>query len=303
MRALVPLATLVLTSLLLANAKPIAVPSEIDSSVYDLNDAGEPDWVAIKAYEDSKKYFHEPGSHAPGSDDMLGHYDTRYFGELLSYESKRDTQVHMVRAYLEIFQELGIETWIAHGTLLGWWWNGKACLTEIIITMLPWDWDIDTQISESTLKYLATNLNHTFHTYTAATSAVHNDPVTRTYLLDVNSQWEERERGDGFNIIDARWIDVHSGLYIDITAVSETDPDVLPGLLSCKNLHRYQVKDLYPMRETMYEGVLAKVPYNYDLILVEEYREEALVRTEFEGHVWDASKKEWVKQPESRAES
>ena len=149
--------------------------------------------------------------------------------------------------------------------------------------MLPWDWDIDTQISESTLAYLARNLNHTLHTYTAASSTLHNDPVTRTYLLDVNSQWEERERGDGFNIIDARWIDVHSGLYIDITALSETDPDALPGLLSCKNLHRYQVKDLYPMRETMYEGVLAKVPYNYDLVLVEEYHEDALVRTEFEG--------------------
>ncbi|MCJ1399118.1 hypothetical protein MMC11_002320 [Xylographa trunciseda] len=285
MRILLPLTTLLSTSALLADAAPIAAPSEIDTSVYELNEAGEPDWAAIKAYEDSKKYFHEPGS-----DDLLGHYDTRYFGELLSYERKRDTQVHMMRAYLDTFQQMGIETWIAHGTLLGWWWNGK---------MLPWDWDIDTQISESTLKYLAENLNHTLHTYTAASSTLHNDPITRTYLLDVNSQWKERERGDGFNIIDARWIDVHSGLYIDITALSETNPDVLPGLLSCKNLHRYQVKDLYPMRETMYEGVVAKVPYNYDLVLVDEYHEDALVTTEFEGHVWDPTTKEWIRAQES----
>lgn len=149
--------------------------------------------------------------------------------------------------------------------------------------MLPWDWDIDTQISEGTLKYLATNLNHTRHTYSAASSSLHNNDITRTYLLDVNPHWAERSRGDGFNIIDARWIDVQSGLYIDITALSEIHSDVLRGMLSCKNLHRYDLKDLYPMRETMYEGVVAKVPYNYDLVLINEYREDALVTTEFEG--------------------
>jgi hypothetical protein len=32
----------------------------------------------------------------------------------------------MVRAYLGFFREKGLETWIAHGTLLGWWWNGAV---------------------------------------------------------------------------------------------------------------------------------------------------------------------------------
>jgi hypothetical protein len=32
----------------------------------------------------------------------------------------------MTRAYLNFFREQGLETWIAHGTLLGWWWNGKV---------------------------------------------------------------------------------------------------------------------------------------------------------------------------------
>ena len=149
--------------------------------------------------------------------------------------------------------------------------------------MLPWDWDIDTQVSGSTLEYLGTHLNRTMHTYTAASSSSHNDPVTRTYLLDVNPFAAERDRGDGFNIIDARWIDVHNGLYIDITGLSETYPDVQPGVWSCKNFHRYKVTDLYPMRETTYEGVIAKVPYAYDRILLEEYEEKALVTTLFEG--------------------
>lgn len=67
------------------------------------------------------KYFHEPGG-----TDLSNHYDSRYEHGVLSYEEKQDTQVHMMRAYLDFFRKNGIETWLAHGTLLGWWWNGKV---------------------------------------------------------------------------------------------------------------------------------------------------------------------------------
>jgi len=225
------------------------------------------------------KYFHEPGG-----DDILGHYDIRYFHGVVSYEERTDTLHHMIRAYLNTFREKGIETWIAHGTLLGWWWNGK---------MLPWDWDLDTQVSGSTLEYLGKNLNRTMHKYVSD-----DKTVKREYLLDVNPWIFERERGDGFNIIDARWIDIRNGLYVDITGLSETHPDISPGVWSCKNYHRYQTKDIYPMRESVYEGVPAKIPYAYDKILSEEYQHKAMVVTHFEGHRWDIDRKEWVKEEE-----
>lgn len=85
------------------------------------------------------------------------------------------------------------------------------------------------------------------------------------------------------NVIDARWIDTRNGLFIDITGLSETRPDAYPGVLSCKNYHHYRVTDLYPMRTTTFEGVEAKVPYAYDKILIEEYHEKALTKTEYEG--------------------
>lgn len=69
------------------------------------------------------KYFHEPGGN-----DLANHYDSRYEHGILSYEDKQDTQVHMMRAYLDFFKKNNIETWLAHGTLLGWWWNGKVRL-------------------------------------------------------------------------------------------------------------------------------------------------------------------------------
>ena len=76
---------------------------------------------------DRNKYFHEPGGHTSDEDDpRLGHYDTRYFHGLVTLEERTETLTHMMRAYLSVFQKLGLETWLAHGTLLGWWWNGKV---------------------------------------------------------------------------------------------------------------------------------------------------------------------------------
>lgn len=68
------------------------------------------------------KYFHEPGG-----DDIMGHYDIRYYQGVVSDDVRIDTLKHMTRAYLNFFREHGLETWIAHGTLLGWWWNGQVC--------------------------------------------------------------------------------------------------------------------------------------------------------------------------------
>ena len=81
--------------------------------------------------ENAYKYFHEAGPHQPGDNEQLGHYDARFFQGKLREEEKRDIQVHMVRAYLDTFRQLGLEAWIAHGTLLGWWWNRSVRPSDI----------------------------------------------------------------------------------------------------------------------------------------------------------------------------
>lgn len=63
-------------------------------------------------------------------DEPLAHYDRRYFSGIVTDAERTDTQVHMVRAYLSFFRERKLETWIAHGTLLGWWWNGKVAFEQ-----------------------------------------------------------------------------------------------------------------------------------------------------------------------------
>ncbi|KAF2205433.1 hypothetical protein GQ43DRAFT_362392 [Delitschia confertaspora ATCC 74209] len=261
-------------TLLFQNAIAQSLVSDESSSLIKRDEAP-------KEQEDPtlNKYFHEPGG-----DNNLGHYDARYFHGIVSYEERTDTQLHMIRAYLKFFTDQGLDTWIAHGTLLGWWWNGK--MTQ----RLPWDWDMDTQVSGATLDYLGQHFNRSVHHYVSD-----DEKVKREYLLDVNPWIWERERGDGMNVIDARWIDVRNGLFIDITGLSETKPDSSPGVWSCKNYHRYRTSDLYPMRESIFEGVPAKIPYAYDKILTEEYQQKALVLTEYQGHIWDPSQKEWIK--------
>lgn len=246
------------------------------------------------------KYFHEPGQ-----SDELGHYDIRYFKEKVSYEERGHTLHHLIRSYLTVTREHNIETWIAHGTLLGWWWNGK---------IMPWDWDLDVQVSAATLTWLGENYNMTTHSYNATDAEGAEE--TREYLLDINPNHVERVRGDGQNVIDGRWIDVRNGLFIDITGLSETNPSTQPGMWSCKNFHRYHTRDLYPLRESVFEGVPALVPYSFDKILTDEYSARALTKTLHQGYVvlstawrkvanenrhrWIPEQKEWVKQANLR---
>ncbi|PNP41026.1 hypothetical protein TGAMA5MH_06894 [Trichoderma gamsii] len=219
------------------------------------------------------KYFIEPGGSL-----ALGHYDKRFFKAEIPYGEHRDVLRQLVRSYLTTLHEHGVETWLAHGTLLGWWWNGQ---------IMPWDYDLDVQVSNNTMQWLGDNMNRTEHTHEF-------NGNSKTYLLDINPHHVDIDRGDGMNIIDARWIDTTNGMFIDITGVREREAD-RPGVWSCKNKHRYGSQDLWPMRVTEFEGVKARIPYNFEQILRDEYGDKSLVVEEFQNHRWNHDISEWVK--------
>lgn len=226
------------------------------------------------------KYFHEPVGHELGADDRLGHYDVRYFHGMVTDEERSESLHHMVIAYLDFFRHNDLETWIAHGTLLGWWWNGQ---------LLPWDWDVDTQVLDTTLARLAQEFNRTVISYVSA-----NGNFKREYLLDINPWAYFRDRGPGHNIIDARWIDLSNGLYVDITALSRFNPTDEPYTWECKNHHKYNTTDLYPLRHTKFEGTPALVPYSYQELLLEEYSTKSLTRTNYQNHTWNPVTGQWI---------
>ncbi|KAK8148830.1 hypothetical protein G3M48_009040 [Beauveria asiatica] len=251
----------------------------------------------------SPKYFREPG----GSLARM-HYDLRYFKGEAAYDDRQSHLRDLVRSYLDVMRSKGVETWLAHGTLLGWWWNAR---------IMPWDYDLDVQVSNGTMDWLASNLNGTTHEYAsgeerldeaaaaaaAAAAGAANATRTRTYLLDINPHYVDAgsRGGGGNNVIDGRWIDTENGMFVDITVLGERDPRRRPGEWSCKNGHRYAAQDIWPLRLTEFEQVPARIPYNVDDILKQEYSQKSLSKETHQYHQWDHDLKQWVMDdPEQR---
>ena len=63
-------------------------------------------------------------------------------------------------------------------------------------------------MTNTTVHFLASYYNMTIHTF-----------KKRNYLLEVNPKYTDDSYEDYLNVIDARWIDTETGLFIDITAV------------------------------------------------------------------------------------
>lgn len=222
-----------------------------------------------KAGDPVEKYFHESIFHP--------HYDGRFAEKTLDYYERKRDLANLAQTYLETFQDIGVQTWLVHGTLLGWWWNKK---------ILPWDSDLDMQVSETSMKFLADYYNMTIFRYTTP-----RIPKGREYMLEINPNYA-KGMGDWLNVIDGRWIDMESGLFIDITTARKNTE--LEGWLYCKDGHTYEEKAIYPLRDTFFEGTAAKIPNSYVEVLEGEYGDECLTNKVYENHAFDDEKMEWI---------
>lgn len=177
------------------------------------------------------QYFHEHdlrlNSKCMGA---VSHSDLRFAPDVPpSIEEIRQSLKFLMECYTSVMQLLQVETWIAHGTLLGWQWGQQV---------LPWDTDIDMQVSAATLKILATKHNMTRHSFQTSSAE------QRVFLLDVNFHHSILSTSDIANKIDARWIDTMSGKYVDITAVHNSSSS--GEHLFCKDGHEYLVSSPIP---------------------------------------------------------
>ncbi|RNJ57643.1 hypothetical protein D7B24_005725 [Verticillium nonalfalfae] len=201
----------------------------------------------------------------------------KYFDEKLRREALRV----LIQTYLATFESIGIETWLMHGSLLGWWWNKRV---------MPWDDDADVMVSEPSMFLLAAYYNMT--TYYYEYPAI---PEGRSFLLDINPHYLVRDKGKGLNSIDARWIDMEHGLFIDITTARyNVTYGEGEGVLVGKDGHLFRDTYLLPLLETTFEGVKAKIPYKYKDFLISEYGKESLSDKEINNHHFDEDKMEWV---------
>jgi phosphorylcholine metabolism protein LicD len=211
------------------------------------------------------------------------HYDGRFASEELLYEDRKSHLSHLVRTYLSTMSDIGAQTWIMHGTLLGWWWNRR---------ILPWDSDIDVQVSEPSMRYLADYYNMTVHHY-----KLPGVLGGRDYMLEINPHYVNDSIHDKLNVIDARWIDMDTGLFIDITTLRrdrQAESQGVLGRMMCKDKHHYLEKDIFPLRETTFENVTVMVPFAYTELLEEEYGPRSLTNKNFEHHHFDEKVMEWI---------
>ncbi|RFU73636.1 mannosylphosphorylation [Trichoderma arundinaceum] len=224
------------------------------------------------------KYFHENRYDV--------HYDARFSGVLLEDPEQREAIKVLVQTYLATFRDLGVQTWLMHGTLLGWWWGKKV---------MPWDYDADVQVTEADMYFLAAYHNMTIYYYKYGTME-----EGRFFQLEINPYFTHRDQDDRSNVIDGRWIDMQNGLYIDITAARyDLNHKEGQGVLYDKFGHEYRDTYVYPLRDTTFEGVPCKIPYRYEEMLAAEYGTKALTRTEFHGYRFNDEAMKWVSIEES----
>ena len=89
------------------------------------------------------------------------------------------------------------------------------------------------------MHFLASYYNMTVHHH-----RLPHIPEGRDYMLEINPHYVERTEADRLNVIDARWIDTETGLFIDITTIRRDDTRVLNGVegaLMVKDRHHYLV--------------------------------------------------------------
>lgn len=251
------------------------------------------------------KYFHE----AHLLNDTAGfHFDWRFFKKAKFNDYEHKLILHrLARAWLGFCHSAKLTSWLAHGTLLGWYWNGLN---------FPWDEDIDVQMTAKSLYLLAKHFNQSI---VIDYSNHDTDTMTYQYFIDVNPQFMNVASDDSANVIDARFIDMSSGMYVDITALTVTREEVLTNkqatfamhslinptyseamisatsnpkylkmihdelntqerkkilhqeIVNCKNNHFYLKSDIFPLITTSFEGAIANIPNNFKAILKNEY--------------------------------
>lgn len=205
---------------------------------------------------------------ASSREERLDHFDFRFFRFNVKEEDALLHQliVHrLTRVWFKLCREFGVPTWLNHGPLIGWWWNGLT---------MPYDSDIDVQLPIQSLMKLAKLVNDTLiYDFINEEEYINDEKkidsnaelglrsfyfevadsfVTRTNLLSVR------------NNIDARLLDTSTGIYIDITALlsltSYTNGDIGKQLQVFHRLHGRQVSRFILSRfyDQFYDGVSVK---------------------------------------------
>ncbi|KNG44045.1 mannosylphosphorylation protein [Stemphylium lycopersici] len=301
----------------------------------------------VNSFSNGHTYAHAPTKYFYEST-FNSHYDGRFASAEVPFQERIWNLRLMLKAYTDTMEKIGIQTWIMHGCLLGWWWGGG---------LMPWDKDLDFLMDEEGMRELGEWWNMTVHHFEAKDFGLEDqlsiesdhwasersnedeeDEETQSkrqewehevrkngkkYLMEVNPNYTNQSTTDKYNLIDARWIDVSNGLYIDITTLHvapvapepyaspytslhpsahEVDDEDDEIQMYVKDTHAYLSTQIYPLRSSTFENVPVKVPYAYEELLLEEYGSDALTESWYNGYLFDPKTKLWNKAKPNEAQ-
>jgi len=238
--------------------------------------------------DNSDTYFKYPWI---TSDLFIGHshhFAYPFFKRYISDRERQSVVHHMVRAWFQFAEMNGFISWVNYGSLLGWVYNGVN---------MPWDTDVDVQMPIVQLDRMGRQFNK---------SIILENPRygNAKYLLEVAPTYIKQ--GNGRNFIDARFIDINSGLYIDISALLHSNfkppSNVVPNqdnlstmMVHCKNWNWHTLDELLPLRHSFFEGGSVYIPNNVSLILSRKYGPESFTtKLRFKKHNYQADISMWV---------
>ncbi|GMM28756.1 hypothetical protein DAMA08_014720 [Martiniozyma asiatica (nom. inval.)] len=269
-----------------------------------------------KSFDEARMHNHDINGHSVAN--AGHHFDLKFFNGFISeskinYHDNLDYKVkmilhHMLHTWLQFSFNAGVISFPAHGSLLSWYWDGM---------IFPWDNDIDVILPIQDLNDLCMNFNNSLIIQSST------DGFSK-FFLDCSKSITVRENGNGNNNIDARFIDVDSGMYIDLTGLTVTGQDGMSDsqrehlglkkiegddsekrnklfelhdnadIYNCRNKHFYPHDELSPMRFTLMEHGPAFVPSNIEEALTSEYSAKSLVTINYNYHIFIEEFQLWL---------
>lgn len=257
------------------------------------------------------------------------HHDWRFFKGLVNKSDLQLPILHgLLLAWLRFTSANDLTTWVAHGSLLSWYWNGMV---------FPWDADIDVQMPVADLHKLSRHFNQTV--VVDFGPSVELGVRYGRYFVDCGTWISHRQTENGLNFIDARFVDLDSGLYIDITGLAvsntmaparyeyllperlkrvdhfaeenkklkklkkpliltpdehEVERNTLLNLFNCRNNHFLKFDEISPLKLTYVEGTPAYVPNDFPGMLQAEYGKASMGNSRFRFYAFSPRLRVWV---------
>ncbi|SCV00083.1 LAMI_0G02784g1_1 [Lachancea mirantina] len=230
---------------------------------------------AFLIQESTFKYFQETSNLLARPDIYQDNMDARFFsGYVTSKWDRMRTLNALIRGWLEFSSQINISSWISQESLRGHMYTGSQ---------LPWSTLHDVHMPIKDLHYLAEKFNQTLVVQSATIGY-------GRYFIDIHPFISSREKGSGANVVDARFIDVDTGFFVNIKGLGldgevdvilqemKTNPE--PNTMDknqrkmsvmARNGRHYQLSDLLPLRPSRFHGLPVHIPSRSLSLLQEEY--------------------------------